>query len=79
MRISVRAGPKRGRPSPPALTPQGAGRGEPVGFGRDTSNLVRVFKDRRWRTGRRKTRGALRQSVLPSPFLTATGFQGHGA
>lgn len=37
------------------------------------------FTDRRWHAGRRKNRGALRQTVLPIPFLSANGFQGHGA
>ncbi len=37
------------------------------------------FTDRRRHAGRRKNRGALRQTVLPTPFLSASGFQGHGA
>ncbi|KAK8373655.1 hypothetical protein O3P69_009736 [Scylla paramamosain] len=32
------------------------------------------FTDRQWYAGRRKNRGALRQTVLPTPFRSASGF-----
>ncbi|XP_050703227.1 uncharacterized protein LOC126988878 [Eriocheir sinensis] len=32
------------------------------------------FTDRQWYSGRRKNRGALRQTVLPTPFRSASGF-----
>lgn len=79
LRIWVRTGPKLGclaqaacvRVTPPRSGKQAAA--DPRGSPHAVTCLA-CFTDRQWYAGRRKNRGALRQTVLPTPFRSASGF-----
>ena len=84
LRIWVRTGPKLGRVAEDACVRaprrddanavrQRAAAADPRASPHAVTCLA-CFTDRQWYAGRRKNRGALRQTVLPAPFRSASGF-----